>query len=327
MIPLDTRERILSALMAHTRRFVSGAVLETLLGISQDDIAQHIAHLRTEGVGIEARAGTGYRLTEIPDRLSPALIRRELVTEIVAQEIHYFRKTDSTNSIAKELACSGAADGTLVIAEEQSSGRGRMERRWVSRSCSSILSSIIFYPPLKPSAVFRLTMMASIAVVTAIRRVCALPAVIKWPNDVYLNMKKVCGILTELAAEKDSTHYAVVGIGINVNGDLHEYPEIEGIATTLEKESGRRVSRIDLLNKLLAELDRLYQGLIKNGGDDLKRQWEQYSMVLGRQVTVVSGDEQVEGIARGIDSDGHLIVTDPHGNRREIVSGDVSLKL
>jgi BirA family biotin operon repressor/biotin-[acetyl-CoA-carboxylase] ligase len=323
----NNQEQILTLLADHLGIFVSWEILQTLLGMTADEVAAQVDILRTQGLSIDGTASTGYRLTHIPDRLFPALIKKALHTAIVARDIRYFSQTLSTNAVAKELAAAGVVDGTLVIADEQTAGRGRLDRNWIAPAFSSILCSVIFYPPLDQAGAFRLTMLASIAVVRAIRSTCGIEALIKWPNDVYIGQKKVCGILTELSAELEQRLFCVVGIGINVNWDIRAVTELRDSATSLSRESGAVVSRHVLVKNLLEEMDQLYRELMETGGDRFREEWEQHALILNRQVRIVAGTEVIEGTATGIDAAGHLILIDSQGTRREIVSGDVSLKL
>ena len=322
-----SEERVLYALLDRYGVFVPAATLTGFLHISPAELNRHIETLRAQGATIIVSEDSGCCLQEFPDRLYPILIQDGLHTATVARELHYFPRIDSTNRLAKELAAGNAADGTLVLAEEQTAGRGRLDRTWLAPAFSSILCSVIFFPALAPASLFRLTMMTSVAVVNAINRACKLPAKIKWPNDVYLGDKKVCGILTEFSGDQERIRYAVVGIGLNVNIDFKGNPELASIATSLQAECGRKISRLNVLQALIEELDNYYQLLAAGRADDVRRDWEQHALILGKHVTVSSGDETVTGTAQGIDSDGHLMLIDENGARREIISGDVSLRL
>jgi len=326
-VKTNSEERVLAALLDRYGIFVPAATLTGYLQISPAELNRHIATLRDQGAAIIFSEDSGYCLKEVPDRLYPVLIQDGLHTATVARELHYFPRIDSTNRFAKELAARNAADGTLVLAEEQTAGRGRLDRTWLAPAFSSILCSVIFFPDLAPASLFRLTMMASVAVVNAITRACRLSATIKWPNDVYIGGKKVCGILTEISADQRQVRYAVVGIGLNVNNDFTSHPELESIATSLQAESGRKISRRNVLKALLEELDHGYQLLATGRADDVRKAWEQHALILGKRVMVSSGAETVTGIAQGIDSDGHLMLIDESGAPREIISGDVSLCL
>jgi BirA family biotin operon repressor/biotin-[acetyl-CoA-carboxylase] ligase len=326
-VKTNSEERVLSALLNCRGAFVPAATITTLLKISPAELNQHIEGLRLQGATIIVSEDDRCCLQDAPDRLYPVLIQDGLHTVTVARELHYFSRLDSTNRLAKELAEKNAANGTLVLAEEQTAGRGRLDRTWLAPAFSSILCSVIFYPDLAPGSLFRLTMMASVAVASAINRACNLPAKIKWPNDVYIGNKKVCGILTEFSGNKDRIRYAVVGMGLNVNLDFTNHTELAGIATSLQAESGRKISRLKILKGLLEELDYQYQLLAAGRADEVRRAWEQHALILGKRVTVYSGDETITGTAQGIDADGHLLLIDEGGACREIISGDVSLRL
>ena len=320
------RDAILEVLLENFGCFVPGETLTRASNLSRSGVWKHIASLRSRGFSIRAGIKKGYSLTEIPDKLLPPLIKAGLRTSVVSREIYYFPTIDSTNRVAKEYALSGVLDGAVVIADEQTGGKGRMNRAWISPARSSILCSIIFYPSISTSSVFRLTMLASIAVVRAVKRICGLAAQIKWPNDVYIDGKKTCGILTEFLADHDSVCYVVVGIGINVNLDTALHPEIKDVATCLKEAKGREVSRLKVLKTLLEEIDTLYRDFKQTGGQYLRKEWESHSMVLNREVKIISGNEVACGTAKGINEDGHLILADARGNTREILCGDLSLR-
>jgi BirA family biotin operon repressor/biotin-[acetyl-CoA-carboxylase] ligase len=326
-VKTKSEERVLAALLDRYGVFVPAATLTRYLYFSPAELSRYIETLRTQGATIIFIKDSGYCLQEFPDRLYPILIQDGLHTATVARELHYFPRIDSTNRFAKELAARNAPDGTLVLAEEQTAGRGRLDRPWLAPAFSSILCSVIFFPDLAPASLFRLTMMASVAVVNAINRACKLPATIKWPNDVYLGNKKVCGILTEFSGDQTRVRHAVLGIGLNVNNDFTSHPELEDIATSLQAESGREISRLTVLKALLEELDYCYHLLATGRADDVRKAWEQHALMLGKRVTVSSADETITGIAQGIDADGHLMVIDESGAPREIVSGDVTLRM
>ncbi|MEI6126911.1 MAG: biotin--[acetyl-CoA-carboxylase] ligase [Pseudomonadota bacterium] len=262
----------------------------------------------------------------LPDALAPELIQDGLATSIIAKDIYYFESIDSTNRIAKEYAQTGASDGALVVAEEQTGGRGRLNRTWISPAGSSILCSCIMYPKISIASIFRITMLASLGVVRAIDRACGMEAQIKWPNDVYINEKKVCGILTEFGSARDKTLYAVVGIGLNVNFDIEKCPEISDSATSLRNIRGSSVARLPLFKALLEELDKLYLDFMQTGSCNVRSEWERHSMILNRPVEIICGDETMRGIARGFNEDGHLLLEDS-GVLKTILCGDVSLRL
>lgn len=270
---------------------------------------------------------TKYSPDTLSDRLVPSRIKDCITTSVVARNILYFQSIDSTNRIAGEYARQGCSDGTLVIAEEQTAGRGRFSRTWISPARSSILCSLIFYPSITTASLFKMTMLASIAVVRAIHALCNIDSFIKWPNDVYVNGKKVCGILTEFESDHDILKYVVVGIGINVNQDMIACPEINTIAVSLKEACGKIISRLALLKELLEEIDRLYRDFLKTGGTGLRSEWMKHSGIMNRHVLITDVDTVTSGIVKDITDDGHLMLEDEQGSTHEILCGDVSLQL
>lgn len=323
---VGNKDSILKVLLNNFGEYVPGKVLAELSGISRSGVWKHIASLRKEGFNIKAGIKSGYMLDCIPDRLLPKLIQQSLKSEQVGKRIEHYESIDSTNAAAKALALKGAPDGTVVVAEHQTEGKGRLKRSWIAPAGENILFSVIFYPKISTDLVFRLTMLASIAAVKTIRRICKVDAQIKWPNDVYINEKKVCGVLTEFSADFDSVHYAVVGMGLNVNFKISKIREIGNIATSLMDECGEKISRLSVFTTLLEELDLLYNSFVKTGAEGLEKEWNTYSMVLNREVKIISGKDEKCGIAKGINKYGHLILLNENGQNEEIVCGDLSLR-
>lgn len=324
---ISSRDIVLTVLMDRFGEPVPGKELAGRTGISRAGVWKQIASLKKDGVRIRSAGKSGYRLETVPDRLFPVLVQRGLETDIVGKRIDYFRVTGSTNSEAKKLALKGAPDGTVVVAEHQVRGRGRLDRTWISQPEQNILMSVLFYPNIRPELAFRLTMMSSIAAVRAIKKVCGVALKIKWPNDLYADGRKVCGILTEFSADHDLIHYMVVGIGLNVNFDTVKCRELRGVATSLMAVCGHKVSRLQLLKTLLAELDLLYKAFTETLGEGLDREWNACSLVVNRKVRIISGNEKKTGMARGISPDGHLVILNESGEQEEIVCGDLSLRL
>jgi len=255
------------------------------------------------------------------DSLSPAAITDNLRTRFIGQRVIYYPSLTSTMDVAKHEAQRGAIEGTVVIAEEQTAGRGRIKRTWLSPK-GSIALSIILYPSLThlPS----LIMVASLAVVHCIEKVSGLKSQIKWPNDVLISDKKVCGILVESGVRGNTVDYAIIGIGINVNLKLSDFPEILPTATSLSLELGRDVSRLEMIRCLLAEMERLY--LTLPSGDSVYQEWRDNLVTLGKKVQVKSGETTYKGIAESVASDGSLLLRQSNGNLIKIVVGDVTLR-
>jgi BirA family biotin operon repressor/biotin-[acetyl-CoA-carboxylase] ligase len=257
----------------------------------------------------------------IEESLSAAAITDGLVTRFIGQEVSYYHSLPSTNDVAKTRAQEGAKEGTVIVAEEQTAGRGRIKRRWLSPR-GSIALSIILYPLLDylPS----LIMVASLAVAHAIERVTGLKTQLKWPNDVLVNGKKVCGILVESDVRGNKVDYAIIGIGINVNLKLSEFPQIAPIATSLSQELGRDVSCREIVQSLLAEAERLYLALAS--GESVFKQWRNRLVTLGQEVQVSSAEATCRGVAEAVARDGSLLLRQPDGNLLKIVAGDVTLR-
>ena len=252
--------------------------------------------------------------------LSPASITEGLATRFIGQRVIYFRRLASTMEVARWEAQQGAVEGTVIIAEEQTAGRGRIRRAWLSPK-GSIALSIILYPDVAylPS----LIMLASLAVVHSIRAVTGLKSEIKWPNDVLINGRKVCGILIESDARGDMVDYAIIGIGINVNLKLFDFPQISQTATSLSDELGRDVSRLDMIRYLLVEVESSYLSL--QAGGSVYEEWRDNLVTLGKRVHVTWGETVYEGIAESVARDGILLLRQSNGSLTRIVAGDITL--
>jgi BirA family biotin operon repressor/biotin-[acetyl-CoA-carboxylase] ligase len=283
--------------------------------------------LRRDGFTIQAHPRMGYRLLSLPDTPFPSVVRAGLKTSIFGQEVYYYLRIDSTNATARQLAEEGAKEGTIVIADEQSKGKGRLSRSWISPPKKNLLFTLIFRPAMKPIQVFRLTLLSSLSISEAIERETGLKPLIKWPNDLYLNHKKVCGILTEFAGDQDRVSYCLVGIGMNVNFDPSVYPEIRDSATSLSQCLKQEVPRVQILRKILERIEENYRWLKREGVARLQEEWNNRSFISGKMVTVSSGETDECGIAESIDEDGFLILRDEKGEKKKILSGDVSLKV
>ena len=314
-------------MLKDARGSVSGESIARELNISRAAVWKQICRLRKEGFHIDAQTKLGYCLVSQPDKLTPMEIRDGLKTFIMGKEVSYHPKTESTNVIAKNLAMEGAMEGTLVIAEEQTKGRGRLNRNWRSSPGKDILMSLIFRPDIQAQRVFPLTMLTSLAIVKAIAGVTGLTPQIKWPNDIYVDNRKLGGILTEFSAEQDRVNYVVVGVGLNVNSSPSNHPEIGDIAVSLKDVLGKEIPRIELLRPILEEIEKGYNCLRQGKVSYIRSEWNTYSLVTGKPVRIISFDTVEEGIAEYVDGDGCLVIRDGEGRRKRILSGDVSLRI
>jgi len=257
--------------------------------------------------------------------LSAEAIRAALTTRFVGRNLVYLPETDSTNTKARRLARQGAPEGTLVIADYQTAGRGRFNRRWLAPPGSSLLLSLIFRPPLAPHQAQRLTMLCGLALLEAIETETGLRADLKWPNDVVLAGRKVAGILTELSLRGATVDYAVVGVGLNVNLDPARLPaDLLTPATALSHEAGRRVDRLSLLGAFLQAVEQRYLAL--RAGWSPREEWARRLVTLGRRVVISEGERTFDGLAEGVDADGALLVRLDDGRLRKVLAGDVTLR-
>ncbi len=257
--------------------YVSGEVLAQKLGISRVAVWKQIQKLKDMGYKITSDQNLGYCLVSRPDLLLPQEIQRGLSTNYIGKEIYYFPELKSTNIIAKEKAlhrAEGIGEGTLIIAERQSAGKGRLGRKWFS-PVGGIWLSIILYPRLSPSYISRITLMTAVAVVRAIKICTQIESQIKWPNDILISEKKVCGILTEMSAELDIINWVVVGIGINVNIDHQDFPEdIQENTISLKETSGKEISRVKLIQTFLQEFEKYYEILKRREFFSILKEWK-----------------------------------------------------
>jgi len=258
-------------------------------------------------------------LTPESDFLNPEEIKKGLKTKIIGKKVYFFNKIPSTNLYAKNLIKKNIEEGTIVIADVQTSGRGRKNRYWHS-PYGGVWFSVILYPDLSPESGMLITMAASISVAQAIKDVTGINTEIKWPNDLLLRKKKVCGILTEIDSDLYKINYAIVGIGINVNNELDD--ELKKIAFSLKQEIGSKVSRIKILKSILENLDKNYNKLIKKDIDYIKKTWFSFSKIIGRKIQIKDDNIVRKGIVKEIDDDGYLILRTRFGDIR-ITSGDV----
>jgi BirA family biotin operon repressor/biotin-[acetyl-CoA-carboxylase] ligase len=311
---------ILEKLLARKGEHVSGEELAHELAVSRAAVWKHIQALRAEGYMIESSTNLGYSLASTPDLLTPTAVKAGLKTQIIGRNIQYFKETESTNIIAREIAGS-VEEGTVVIAESQTGGRGRMGRKWISPE-GGIWLSIIIKPKIQPLYASRITLLAGVSVAKTIRSY-GLPAKIKWPNDVLMNGKKVCGILTEIEAEIDLIDFCVVGIGIDANVDTESFPEeFRETSTSLKKELGSEINRVEFVQRLLEEFESLYLKFQKDGFSPVLEEWRNMSATIGEWVKITTQARTIYGEAIGVDSEGALVLETGDGKLEKIVAGN-----
>ena len=318
------KDDVLRLLRSSCSGHLSGAALAAVMGVSRTAVWKHIKTLEREGYVIEAVPSKGYRLTSSPDVIVANEVKQGLGTRAIGKEIVHVDEVASTNTLAMELAQKGAVDGTVVIAETQSGGKGRLGRTWLSPS-GNLYMSVILRPAVPIFKAPLITLMGAVAVASGIRKQCRIPVGIKWPNDILLSGKKVSGLLTEMSAEPDRIRHIVLGIGVNVNMDSRALPaDVRKLATTLAAAAGRPVDRTALARTLLAELDLWYHRFLK-GDAAVLAAWNELNITLGHRVAVSGGSAKLEGLAHGVDGEGRLILKLDDGTLRQVAAGDVTI--
>jgi len=300
--------------------YASGEEISHRLGISRQALWKHIQELKEVGYDIVAVPHLGYKLASSPDRLFPSEITPYLNTQFIGKKIYYFDSVSSTMDIAMQLGLKATPEGTLVLAETQTKGRGRLGRTWSSSKYKGIYLSLILTPRIQPNRASILTLMASVSVCEAIREITGLSIQIKWPNDILLHHKKLGGILTELNAEMDEVRFVVIGIGINVNNDKRA---LFSTATSLKEQKKESVNRVELLQEILRKIEENYLLLREKGSKFIIEKWRDYNITLGRRVKVYLHKEHIEGQAVDIDMDGGLLLRDDSGLTQKVTAGDV----
>jgi len=325
-----SKDTVLRLLQDSGGDWVSGEDVSGRLGISRAAVWKTIDALRRDGYAIESRKSRGYRLLDEPDRLSGTEIRARLgETERLGRELVCFERIDSTNAYLKRAASQGAPDGTVAVADEQTGGRGRRGRGFLSLPGKGVYLSVLLRPPLEPGRMLPLTGFVAVAVCSAVERVAQVRPQIKWTNDLILGGKKLCGILTELSVEGESgaLQYVVLGVGVNVAHTREDFTgELADIATSLAIETGRTVSRAALAAAMIEELDALYSALLRGETRPWLDAYRRDCLTIGREVRLLWQDEQEKVRAVGVDDDLGLEVVREDGTRDVIRTGEVSVR-
>lgn len=313
-------------LLRRQEGFLSGEDIGRELSITRAAVWKGIKKLREEGYEIEAVTNRGYRLTNPETMYNKRELEQGLKTKTMGQTIYFYEETDTTNNRARELALEGAPEGTLVVAEKQSAGRGRRGKVWESPLGTGIWMSLVLRPQIAPSEASVLTLLCGLATAEAIEAETGLSAGIKWPNDILINGKKAVGILTEMDCEMSEVHFVIPGIGINVNTASFP-PEIAEIATSLYLECGKTVSRRRLVHKVLERLEEHYETFLRTGSfAAMLEDYRKHCITLGKEVHVL-GREPFFAEALDITPEGELLVRRADNGKEEVVfSGEVSIR-
>ncbi|MDP4146658.1 MAG: biotin--[acetyl-CoA-carboxylase] ligase [Bacillota bacterium] len=320
------KEDILLMLKNDTDNFVSGQNISDKLGVSRAAIWKYINQLKEDGYVIESVSKKGYKLISSPDLLTSEELSSLLNTNYIGKNIIHFDSIDSTNNKAKELANHGEGEGTVVFAEEQTLGRGRLGRSWVSPKYKGAWMSIILRPQIDPYNISLITQVGAAAVGKAMKDL-DIDVCVKWPNDLILNRKKVCGILTEMSGELNQMNHVIIGIGINVNQDLEDFPsDVYNVATSVKIEKGHEISRKILVAKILNYFEEFYSDFITNlDAKNCLRFCKENSILIGKEINITRKDETFIAKAIDLNDRGELVVRYHDGRIENLISGEVSL--
>lgn len=318
---------ILKLLKDNRDGYVSGQDISNKLGVSRTAIWKHINQLKEIGYEIESISKKGYKLVDSPDLLTLEEIQPYLYTKLIGKNIIHFDSTASTNLKAKEIGDKIESNGTVIISEEQTNGRGRLGRAWVSPKYKGLWMSIILKPELSPMEAAKLTQIGAAAVIKALKEF-NIDALIKWPNDVVINSKKVCGILTEMSAELTKINYIVMGIGVNVNIEEKDFPEeLRDIASSLLIEHGGKINRQELTAKILNNFEALYLDFLSSSSMkesiDICRS---FSAILNKEINIIKNQVVTPALVKDIDDEGRLLVEYLDGRTEWLISGEVSIR-
>ncbi|OMF15121.1 biotin--[acetyl-CoA-carboxylase] ligase [Paenibacillus amylolyticus] len=324
---MTKHEDLLHMLLNAEGQFVSGEEISRNLSISRTAVWKHVNKLRDMGYEFEAVSRKGYRLVTKPDSIDATALQLALDTTVFGRKAVLLTSTLSTQGDVLKLAEQGQDEGAVVIAEEQTGGRGRFGRKWFSPPGKGIWMSVLLRPDVPLQHTPQLTLLTGVAVCRAVRACTGADAGIKWPNDLLIDGRKVCGILLESTVEDHEVRFCIAGIGVDVNFDPEDYPEdLTTIATSLKMETGQPVDRTKLTAAILTELEQLYFLYQKEGFGVISALWEALSVSMNREITVTNPHGVIEGKAIGLDPSGALIVEKHDGEHTLVISGEISWK-
>lgn len=325
---MNTREGILEDLLLAGPAGASGEALCRRAGISRAAVWKHIQALQRQGYGIEGKSGVGYHLAQLPDRLDGPLLQHFLHTRALGRTVRSLEEIDSTNLGAKAWAAEGAPHGAIVLAERQTQGRGRKGRGWYAPAGEGLWMSLVLRPEVPPERVQSLTLLTAVAVALGVETVCPpLAAHIKWPNDVQVDGRKICGILTEVVADMDGVEYVVPGIGINCHMPQAAFPDdLQDKATSLAAAGSPPFLRVQLAAAVLMELERLLDAWQQGDFAAVVAGYRSHMAYRGSLVTVSGPGWSQEGRIVDVDDQGQLILEDDAGRRQAVRSGEVTVR-
>ncbi len=318
------KDKILD-LLKQNQSYVSGEQISNKIGVTRAAIWKGIKKLQEEGYIIESKTKIGYKLIQEPDVVTTSLLKPLLKNNKLVQEIYYKDELNSTNEFAKSLAREGALEGTIVIADTQTSGKGRLGRTWVSPPKTGIWLSLILRPEIKPQHAGQLTLLSGLCMCEAIHNITGMNSYIKWPNDVVVNGKKVCGILTEMNAEIERVNHVVLGIGVNVN--QNEFNEDLPYATSLSIEGKTNYKRSIIVKEFIDIFEKAYETYkVSESLAEFLPRYENRCITLGKEVKIIEGGKEIIAKAINVEENGNLIVMLSDGTKKQIYAGEVSVR-
>ena len=321
----STRNKLIELLSENTSTYISGQFLSDELNISRSAIWKHMNELKKDGYEIEAKAKKGYRIVSFPNKISENTLVWGLNTEWLGNRIVHKESVTSTQRIAHELALDGAKHGTIVIADEQTEGKGRVDRKWHSKKGQGIWLSMILRPNILPYLAPQLTLLTATVLANVIDRQTNVTPQIKWPNDILIDGRKMAGILTEMQAEQDQVLYVIIGIGMNINQTKDDLPEVlSERATSLQIETGKKWDMIPIIQEILQTVEEKYTKFLELGFDPVKNDWENYGFRLNERLKITSGNKTWEGVFLGIAEDGALLAKNEEGKIEKVYSAEIS---
>ncbi len=311
-------------LLRESRDYVSGDFIAAKLHVSRTAVWKYVNHLERLGYLFQKSKGKGYRITGTPDKLYAWEIDRHLRTDVTGRKVVHRETVDSTNAFAFKLALSGEPEGACVVAESQDAGKGRLGRKWFSPVGKNLYISVVLRPHIHPSSVYPITFLSSLAVYDAIEELTGIRPSLKWPNDVLINGKKVCGTLIELSTEADMVRFVIVGIGFNINMQHSEIDEeIINKATSLSIETKKVYERALVCGILLNHLEEHYRYFRQYGAPGICGVWEERAAIKGKALEINQMGESYRGVVEGIDLDGAMLLN-MDGEVKKIIAGDVN---
>lgn len=320
----STRSKLIEILSEQGEQYISGQLLSEKLQISRNSVWKHMKELEKDGYAIEGVPRKGYRIKDLPNKVSDNTVKWGLKTEWLGKSIIHKTSAPSTQLLIHDAARGGAAHGTVAIADEQTKGRGRMNRKWYSSKEKGMWISLLLRPNIPPHEASQLTLLTATVLADVIKEHTDLHPLIKWPNDILINNHKVAGILTEMQAEQDLIQYIVIGIGFNINHEKDDLSEdIERKATSLKIESGKSFSVNTFIQHFLEAFEAAFDDYIIHGFPEVKKKWESYGFKMGERIPIATPNEEKVAIFQGIADDGALLILDESGKETKLYSGEI----